>query len=267
MKNQNTSASQTPYVINTGSNGGAVKALVALIGGGALLYFGNKAYKAYLERKGEGNLDTAEGQIALQLKNIFDATIVSDEDFRRVYLQVNNTNKDAVFKQYRLLTQRNLSDDIASRINTSTLTKSDKTEAINNKIDGVIKINANDEIDFLVSSGSKVMFSNPSKAVSMYLSLKGLIWNLTASEMRRKIPENEKVRAIVSGRKDTLIVKEVKLLPYNGIKLSTDWTKYFKPTVNTRKVFAVVSVFIKNKQGKMVSLWVDARELSRLKTK
>lgn len=253
-----------PYIINTGSNGGAIKSVVALIGGGVLLYFGNKAYKAYLERKGESNLDTPEGQIALQLKNVFDATIVSDEDFRRVYLQVNNSNKDAVFKEYRRLTQRNLSDDIAKHISTSTLTKSNKTEAINNKIDGVIKINSNDEIDFLVSPGSKVVFSNSLKATTMFATTKGLLWYLTATDVRPNISALDKIKATVSGRKDVMIVKEVKILPYNGIKLATDWTKYFRPVVNTRKVFALVRVGIKNNKGKTLFLWVDARDLSRL---
>ncbi len=255
--------SQQPIIISSGS-GSATKTVAVLIGIGAALYFGNNALKAYKERHAEQEMDTPEGQIALQLKNVFASTIVSDEDFRRVYLQVNSTNKDKVVTLYRELTGRNLSDDIAEHIKTDTVTKAAKTEAINNKKDGVIKISPSDEIEFLIAHGSKVVFTDPNKAVTLYASPKGLIWNLTANEYRPQISAYDKIKVTLIGRKDTMIVDKVMTLPYDGAKFVTDWTKYIRPVVKTRKVFAIARIGIKAKDSTLKYLWVDARELSKI---
>ena len=265
---KNTPTQPIPYIINTGSNSNSiVKPIVigALLVGG--FFIGKKALKDYQERKGEKNLDTPEGQIAMQLKNVFDSTIVSDEDFRQVYLQVNSTNKDEVFKQYRLLTQHNLSDDIANRIGKTALTKAVKTELINSKKNGVIKIDANEDIKFLIARGSKVVFTNPNVSSLLYLTTDGLIWNLTDPGFKRTdIPIKDRIVISVINRKDVMVVEQTKILPYNGIKLATDWTKYFKPIVNTRKVFAVVRISLKDNKGVMRYFWVDARDLSTITT-
>ena len=244
--------------------GGIVKPIVY---GGLIVgafFVAKKALAAYQLRQGEKSLDTPEGQIAMQLKNVFDSTIVSDEDFRQVYLQVNSSNKDEVFKQYRLLTQRNLTDDIGNRIGKETLTKAVKTEAINSKIDGLIKINSNEEIDFLVSKGSRVKLTNSNKAITFYPFTEGLIWDLTANELRKPLPEEKKMKFIISGGKAILTVNAVKLLPYDGAKFSKDWTKYFRPVVKTRKVFALVRVELFDKNSKKRILWADAREFSKV---
>lgn len=267
MKTTTENQPQVPYIINTG-NSSAVKPIVAgvLILGAA--YGGYKIYQKYQKNQAEKNLDTPEGQIALQLKNVFDSTIVNDEDFRQVYLQVNNTNKDEVFKQYRLLTQRNLSDDIAKHIGKSTLTHSIKTEAINNKVGGVIKIDANENINWLISKGSKVNFTDPKKQIVLYPTTKGLLWNLTVSDLRPTFAKTNNVsiidtiKATVIGRKDTMTVMAVMLLPYDGIKLATDWTKFFRPIVSTRKVFAIVRIEILDNKKNKKYFWVDARDLS-----
>lgn len=254
-----------PYVINTGGSS-AVKPIAYLLGISAALYFGNKAYIKWKERQAEQNIDTPEGQIALQLKNVFEATIVSDEDFRRVYLQVNNSNKDKVYREYENQTHRFLSDDIAKHIGKDTLTHSVKTEAINNKKNGVIKIDANENINFLIAKGSKVVFTDPKKAVTLYASTKGLLWNLTADEVRPKINVFDTIKVNVINRKDVMTVDTTLLLPYNGVKLVTNWQKYFRPFVNTHKVFAVVRIAIKAKNGTFKYLWCDARDLSKVET-
>lgn len=253
---------QTPYIIQTGGNSSAVKPIVFGLLAVAGVFFGYKEWQKYKERQAEKNLDTPEGQIAMQLKNVFESTIVSDEDFRQVYLQVNSSNKDEVFKQYRALTQRNLSDDIANRIGKGTLTKAVKTEAINSKPNGAIKIDQNDNISFSVAKGSKVVFTNPKIATWLYASVKGIIWNLTASDVRPRISEFDKIKVSVVNRTAVMTVDKTMILPYEGVKLSQDWTKYFRPIVNTRKVFAVVRVAIKDNKGLIKYLWVDARDIS-----
>lgn len=256
---------QQPYIINTGGNSAIKPIVLGLLAVGGI-YFGNKAFKAYQERQGEKNLDTPEGQIAMQLKNVFESTIVSDEDFRQVYLQVNSSNKDEVFKQYRLLTQRNLSDDIANRIGKTALTKAVKAEVINSKKDGVIKIDANEDVKFLIARGSKVVFTNPKMAVWLYATVRGIIWNLTDPKFQGAISPFDKIKIQIINRKDVMTVDQVQILPYNGVKLASDWTKYFKPVVNTRKVFAVVRIGIKDSKGKVKYLWCDARDLSTVTT-
>lgn len=260
-----TTIPQTPYIINTGGSS-ALKPLVYLLGIGATIFFGNKAYKEWQKKKAEQNIDTPEGQIALQLKNVFESTIVKDEEFRTVYLQVNNSNKDKVFAEYEGQTGRHLSDDIAKHIGKDTLTKSVKTEAINNKKNGVIKIDANENIIFLIAKGSRVIFTNPTQAVTLYATTKGLLWNLTATDVRPKISPFDAVKINVINRKDSMLVDAVLLLPYNGVKLVTDWQKYFRPLVNTHKVFALVRIIIKAKNGSPKFLWCDARDLSTIET-
>lgn len=267
MKPTTETPPQVPYIINTGGSSMAKPIVIGLLLVGGF-FVGKKALKAYQERQGEKNLDTPEGQIALQLKNVFDSTIVSDDDFRSVYLQVNNSNKDEVFKQYRMLSGRNLSDDIAKHISKGTLTHSVKTEAINNKVNGVIKIDANENINWLISQGSKVTFTDPKKQVYLYPTTKGLLWNLTANDLRptfakvNNVSINDTIKATLIGRKDTMKVMAVMLLPYDGIKLATDWTKYFRPIVNTRKVFAIVRIEILDNKKNKKYFWVDARDLS-----
>jgi hypothetical protein len=262
---ETTNNTPMPYIINTGGSS-ALKPLVYLVGIGAALFFGNKAYIKWQERQAEQNIDTPEGQIALQLKNVFDSTIVSDEDFRTVYLQVNNSNKDKVYTEYEKQTHRFLSDDIAKHIGKDTLTHSVKTEAINNKKNGVIKIDGNENINFLVAKGSKVTFTDPTKAVTLYATTKGLLWNLTANEVRPKINPFDNIKVSVINRKDIMLVDAVLLLPYNGVKLVTNWQKYFRPLVNTHKVFALVRIAIKAKNGSLKFLWCDARDLSTVET-
>jgi hypothetical protein len=259
-----TKTPQMPYVINTGSSS-AAKPIVIGVLAIAGVYFGSKAYKAYLERKGEGNLDTPEGMIAGQLKALFDQTIVSDEDFRKIYLQVNSSNKDEVYKIYRQIAHRNLSDDMV-RIGQGTLIKTAKTEVINSKANGVIKIDANEDIKFLVAKGSKVFFTNPKMAVWLYASPNSIIWNLTAVQFQPKVSPYDKIKISVINRKDVLIVDQVKILPYEGAKLAEGWTKYFKPIVRTRQVFAIVRIGIKDNKGVIKYLWCDARDLSTATT-
>lgn len=258
---ETTAPTQQPYIINTGGSSAAkpiVLGVLALAGA----YFGKKAWDSYQKNKAEGNLDTPEGQIAMQLKNVFDSTVVSDEDFRQVYLQVNSTNKDKVFKEYLGLTGRNLSDDIANHIGKTALTKAVKTEAINSKPDGVIKIDAEENITFGISKGSKVVFTNPKQATWLYATPDGIIWNLTAKDVQPKISPFDKIKISVINRKDVMTVEKTMILPYNGVKLAQDWTKYFRPVVNTRKVFAIVRIGIKDSKGKTKYLWCDARDIS-----
>ena len=267
MNPTNSNQPQVPYIINTGSSSAAKPIVIgALVLAAA--YASYKGYQYYQKNQGEKNLDTPEGQIALQLKNVFDSTIVSDEDFRSVYLQVNNSNKDEVFKQYRMLTQRNLSDDIAKHIGKGALTHSIKTEAINNKVNGVIKIDADENINWLISKGSKVTFTDLTKQIYLYPTTKGLLWNLTANELRptfakaNSVSIIDTIKATVTGRKDSMKVIDVMLLPYDGVKLATDWMKYFRPLVNTHKVFALVRIEILDNKKNKKYFWVDARDLS-----
>lgn len=263
MENTPTQQPQ-PYIINSGGSSAAKPIVIGLlIAGGA--YVGWKQYKAYQERQGEKQLDTPEGQIAGQLKALFDQTFVNDEDFRKIYLQVNSSNKDEVYRIYRLIAQRNLSDDMV-RIGQGTLTRADKIETINSKKDGIIKIDSNENINFLVGRGSKVVFTNPKQATWLYATERGIIWNLTDPKFQGNVSPYDKIKISVINRKDTLVIDGVKLLPYNGVKLAEDWTKYFRPIVNTRKVFAIARIGIKDSKGKVKYLWCDARDLSTVTT-
>jgi hypothetical protein len=244
-------------------SGGLVKTVLILLGLGGGVYFGAKEWKKYQERKAENTLDTPEGAIALALKNVFDSTIVSDAEFKQAYLPVNATNKDKVVSIYRALAGRNLSDDIAKHISAGALQLAHKKEVINNKKDGIIKISEADDITFLVSKGQKVVITDTTKETFFFASTNGFLWHLTATDVRKPISALEKIKASIVGRSITLTVDATKLLPYDGIKLTADWTKYIKPFTKTHKVFAVVRVWMTKPDGTKLYLWVDARELSK----
>lgn len=244
--------------------GSIVKPLVIAGLAVGVFFVGKKAIDTYKKNQAEKNIDTPEGQIALQLKNVFDSAIVSDEDFRQVYLQVNNTNSDAVYKQYKQLTNRNLTDDIAKHIGKGALTQATKTVVINSKKDGVIKIDSADNIQFLISKGSKVVFTNPKVSTKIYATTQGILYYLTDPIAQPILNALDKYKYDVVNYTKTMTVLETKLLPYNGIKLAADWTKYLRPFVSTRKVFAIVKVEIKSSAGATAQMWCDARDLSTI---
>jgi len=257
-----TASAQTPYIINAGNNSSTAKwVVIALIAGGGL-YYGKKYLDERKKNEGEEALDTPEGQIAMQLKTVFDSYIPSASAFKAAYVAVNSTNKDAVFKEYKRITGRWLSDDIA-KLPPDVVQKAAKVEEINNKQDGVIKISANEDIQFLVAKGSKVVFTNPAKATDLYATPKGMLWFMSAPESKPAVSALEKIKATVINRRDVLEVDAVQTLPYAGVKLATDWTKMFRPFVKTKKVYAIVRVKIKATDGTFKYLWVDARELSK----
>ncbi len=253
-----------PYIINAGSSGIA-KPLIIAGGLGVALYFGKQWWDQRQKNKGEQNLDTPEGQIAMQLKTVFDPYFPSVDAFKAAYVAVNNSNKDEVMKQYRLLSGRNLSDDIA-RLPPDVVKKAAKVEEINNKQDGVIRISASEDIQFMIAKGSKVVFTNPAKATDLYATPKGFLWFMAAPESKPVVSTYEKIKATVVNRKDVLEVDAVQVLPYAGVKLATDWTKHFRPFVKTKKVYAIVRIKMKATDGTYKYLWVDARELSMAPT-
>lgn len=249
--------------LNGDGSGSTVKYIVGglLLTGGAI--YGKKAYDKYIEAQAEKSLDTPEGQIAFKLKQVFSNTIVDEEEFRIAYLGVNSSNKDEVFKIYKRLTGgRLLNEDISNRIGSGTLIKADKVEKINSKPDGVIKIAEDDSINFLVTPGSVVKFTDPKKVTYLYATTAGLIWHMADPKFKPAVNPINRVKIGLKDRVDQFNVTQVLLLPYDGVKLAQDWTKYFRPVVSTRKVYAVVRIGIKNNQGKFLYFWVDARDLS-----
>src|ERR1700752_814048 len=123
----------------------------AAIGVG-LFFWGKHLYEDWQKSQGESQTDTDAGQIALQLKNIFDNRPVDDAAYRQVMQNVNADNEDKVREIYKQETGRFLSDDEAEHITTSTQQTAAKQYKINNTAGTLISI-VNDEIKFNVSRG------------------------------------------------------------------------------------------------------------------
>ncbi len=225
----------------------AVTGLVLVAG---LAYAGKKWYDQHQKNASEEEMDTPAGRIVLQLKTVFESFPVSDTDYKRVALQVTPELKDGVFKLYKKATTRNLSDDIAEHISSRTQTTAAKQEVINTTSGSLLKITPDDKIQFTVGAGSIIRFAPGStQAIPLYFVPSGIATGQLPVMLQ---PSAKQFK-----------VAEVKEVPYEGIKVPEDWTKYFRPYVRTRKVFAAVAIvfpFTDSKGNKVYkTMWADAR--------
>lgn len=263
-----------PIVIKSGSGLGAGG---VILGGLVLAGLGFGAYKLIKQAKensAEAKLDTPEGQIALQLKNVFDKFPVSDSDYRATWLQVNAENKDQVFKIYRNLTGRNLSDDIASHISSGTQAQATKTEKYNSKPGRLFSIDASNNIKFEVMAGDLIRF-NPGQTspITGYNATMGIILNeIKNADLLNKLKKDPKTSPLtvsISIKPSAKLFKVVstKEIPYESMKKAEGFYKYIKPFVNSRKVFAAVQILAgyHPTTKKPVYLWIDARDMVTLK--
>jgi hypothetical protein len=226
-----------------------------LVVGGLVLavgsYFGYQWYQQHQKNKGEEELDTPEGTIALQLKTIFDKTPVDDNAYRSASLQITPQNKDQVYKIYRRIALRNLSDDIANHITTTSQNTLVKQEKINNTSGGIIKISADDKIQFLISKGSIIRFEPGSKIpIPLYLS-------------PNSIPYDGKPFYLLQPTAHQFLVSDIREVPFESAKVGKIWW-IFGRVVKTRQVFAAVQISLplKDKSGNttsIIKLWSDAR--------
>jgi len=257
MGTSSSPAVQQPVIIRSGGSSVLPIALSA-VAATALIIAGKKYLDNQKKNAGEDIIDTPEGQIALQLKTVFDSGIVSDAEYRRIAQQITPANKDAVYDAYKKLTGgRFLSDDISKRIKSGTQQTVDKQTAINATPGTLLKI-VNDQIQFLVGKGDKVIIAPTLKSLPAYLKELQVVQN--GANAYINIPNNPSRSYLFP----VLQVKEVEL---KGIKESEDWTKYFRPYIRTRKVFAAIQIAAPTKldaNGKVIgtiALWVDARNM------
>lgn len=261
--------SNNPIVVKTGGigAGGAILSLL-LIGGGSYA-----AYKLVNQRKknsAEKELDSEAGQIALQLKNVFQSFPVSDSAFQSAWLQVNASNKAEVFRLYRNLTGRNLSDDISKRITPSAQARSTKVEQYNSKPGKLFSITGDNKIKFEVAKGDFIRFAPGQKTpIKAYNSPFGIILNeINNPELNKKLKSNPNTVAAtvsISIKPSARLFKVEQTLeiPYEGIRKADGFFQAVRPFVNTRKVFAAIRILagINPATKKPVYLWIDARDM------
>lgn len=242
---------QQPIIVQAGGGGmSTVKVVGGLILLAGVAYFGKQWYDQRQKNSGEEDLDTPAGKIALQLKTVFDATIVDNAEYKRVALQITPELRDDVYKIYRKIALRNLSDDIA-RIKAGVQTLIVKQEIINTTVDTIINITPDDQIKFLVGKGSVVRFPPGEKnSIPLYLNPINVAYGKPVFFMLKPSALQ-------------FLVSEVREVPFEGVKEVNDWTKYFRPVVKTRKVFAAVAILLPLKDAKgnkkIIKLWADAR--------
>lgn len=244
----NAGAQAMPIIVNTGGGNGPLKIVAGLLGLGVLGVVGKKMYDTYQKNKGEANITSPAGSIALQLKNVFDSFPVSDADYKAVKLQVTPDLSPEVYKIYKQITGRNLSDDEANHINSGTQTTVAKQQAINSVPGTTIKVTPDDKIQFLIGKGNLIMANPgaPGKRIPLYAKPEDIA--------------NGKPFRMLDVSPLKLTVEATKEVPYQSYKTRAGWTKILLPLVKTRKVFAAIGFSIPLKGGKKTqTLWVDAR--------
>lgn len=222
-------------------------------GGLVALYFvGKHLYENYQKAKGEEQLKTPEGQIAQQLKNIFDSFPVDDAAYKRVMQMVTTANEEKVRDIYKLLTGRFLSDDEAKHISASTQEGAAKQYKINNTPGTLISI-INDQIKFNVGAGSLIRFTpGQTTPISLYLN---------ADDIAKGVPPV----VVMPPNSKYWKVSDVKLVPLDGIKLRGDWKIIFTPILplfavtRTHKEYAAVQIDISGGKGQTFA-WANATD-------
>lgn len=265
---------QPTMIIKSGSGIGIGGALIGLAALAALGYGGYKLIQQGKENSAEAKLDTPEGQIALQLKNVFDKWPVSDSDYKAAWLQVNATNKDEIFKIYRNLTGRNLSDDIASHVSSGAQAQATKTEKYNSKPGKLFSIDSGNNIKWEIAKGDKIRFAPGQVApINVYTSPFGIILNdIKSPDLFNKLRKDPKTVALtisisVKPTAKLYPVLAIKEIPYDGMKQADDNLKYLRPYIKVRKVFAAVQVLagINATTKKPIIWWIDARDMVTFK--
>jgi hypothetical protein len=233
-----------PYIIKE-SGSTTTKLIVGGIAVVAIAIGGKMAYDHYQKNQSDKSLDTPEGQIALELKNLFNSTWVSDEKYKQIMTQVTNANSDRVRQLYKMETGRNLQDDEASHIGTGGQVSVAKQQVINSTAGSLIKI-VEDKIQFEVGNGSLVRFPPGStKPIPVYYSATGVATGVASNILK---PSSKLFK-----------VSKVLEVPYEALKVRDDWKQIFQPYLHTRKVFAAVQLEFELPNQK-VHVWADARE-------
>lgn len=252
---------QQPVTIVNKSPVSPVTALVGLAAT-VLAFFGiKKLASQHGENIAEGELDTEAGRIASQFKVLFDQSYVKDADFRKINVQVNSSNKDDVYKIYRKLTQRNLSDDM-TRIDSNVVKATQKIEQYNSKPNGLFTIDASEKIKFEVGPGHLIRFapgqtapiwvySNPLGVAIHNQGNKSLIEYYSKHKDPKEVAKS--VRVAMSPTSKMYKVAGLHLVPVNGIKPREGWTKILIPFVNTSQTYAVIQIG--------ANAYIDARDM------
>ena len=277
-RNIGTDTPQPIIIRDGGSKGiGTVGIVTLVLGGGAAIFFGNRYLKQRAEAKAEQD-SSLEGQIASQLKLVFDKFPVSDADYRTVALQITDSNKAKVYQLYKALTTRNLSDDIASHIGAGSLTSAIKIQAYNSKVGRTFSITPENTIKFEVIKGGIIGF-DPSKktSVTFYNNALGILLNDFKNNpvydgLLKKIKSDVSTVAltvsvdIIPSTKRFKVI-ETKELPFDGLKSAGDFWSYLRPYIRTRKNFAAIKIMAgKDKTGKIIYAWVDGRDMISIKS-
>jgi len=226
--------------------------------GVGLFFWGRHLYNNYLKSKGEAEINTPEGQIAVQLKNIFNAFPVDDAAYRRVMQLVTAANSEKVRDLYKFLTGRFLTDDESKHINANVQESAAKQYKINNTPGTLITI-VNDQIKFNVGRGSLVRFApGQTTPISLYLKAEDIATGVKPAAV---MPPNSKY----------WVVADIKLVPIEGLKMRSDWKVIFSPivplfaVVRTRKEYAAVQIDLSGGQGKTFA-WANATDFRTQKT-
>lgn len=221
--------------------------------GVGLFFLGKHLYENWQKSQGEAKIDTPAGQIAVQLKNIFETFPVDDAAYRRVMQQVNSDNEKDVRDIYREITGgRFLSDDEAKHITNATQETAAKQYKINNTPGTLISI-INDEIRFNVGRGSLIRFApGQTTPISLYLQPEDIAEG-TAPAV--SMPPNSKYWKVTDTR----------LVPIDGITLRKDWKLVFAPflpwysVARTHKEYAAVQIDISGGKGETL-VWANATD-------
>lgn len=280
--NADPAAAAPPIIIKEGGSSGITQYVaLGLLAAGAL-YFGDKYLTERKADKAEGDTSD-EAKVANQFKTVFGGRddkkwYVNDADYKAAALLLNDANKKRVYEIYKDLTDRNLSDDIASHISPENQAAAAKIQQYNSKPGKLFSIDNDGNIKFEVIKNDYIGFAKGQTApVTVYNDPFGLLLNeiKTSPSYPKLISDLKKnpktspytVSVGISPSTKKYLVLETREIPVTGTKEATDYLKLIRPYVKTKKVLAAVKILAGyDKNKKPVYAWVDARDMVNSKT-
>ena len=269
-------AAQAPIIIKSGGGGVAMPLTIGGLSLAAYFFI----LKPMLEQRSKNSAESdnsPEGQIAIQLKTVFDKFPVSDKDYLLVAAQITPANKARVYELYRKLTGNNLSDEIANHITTGYQANATKVQGYNSKPGKLFSITPEGKVKFEVAPGDFIGFAKgQTSPITVYNALLGVSLNDFKSnpkynEIISALKKNPKtigltVSVDIKPNANKYKVVETKTFAVNGIQPADDFWKVIRPYVKTAKTYAAVRILSGfTKEKKPIYAWVDGRDMVSLK--
>lgn len=260
--------------VKTKGGGGILVPLAITSVAGVLGFIAiKKLVAAHNENKAEGD-SSPEADIATKLKYVFGNTPVDDAAYQTAAALITDSNRKEVYRIYKQLTSRNLSDDIGNHINVNAANFSDKIQKVNSKPGKTASITPEGTISFEIVKGDYVRFApGQTTPITVYNSPFGLVIDRLKNiprypEMISKLKNNPKTVALTisvqikPSAKQWPVVSTQEITMADLTKQTGFWSIVGPYSTNKNNIAALQIVGGTNlKTGKPVLVWVNAHDV------